>query len=149
MNMSSHFAGVALAGLVTFVGVTSPAPLAGQDTRPTPIFLALPESFPPVDARVVLLREPGRDIVVLKTAEANPETLAIALRLLRRLRRETPTPTRGQMVPVTGFAFTSEISVAEHEWLESTLSRLRERPLSNVGNLGPGRWTRYRARSGR
>ena len=143
MNLSTHSAGVVLAGLVTLAGVASPAPLASQDPPSTPTFLALPESFPEIDARVVLLREPSRDIVVLNPAEANVESLGIALMLLRRLRRETPTPVRGQMIPVTGFAFGRELSAAQRQRLERALSRLRGRPLSNVGDLGPGRWVRF------
>jgi hypothetical protein len=125
-----------------------PAPhVAAQDAGARPIFLTLPQAFPDIDARVVLMREPGRDIVVLDVADAEPETLHVALLLLRRVGRERPAPTeRGQMIPITGFAPRAELAPALRERLSATLAELRERPLANVGNLGLGRWIRYRER---
>lgn len=133
-----------LLGLVALLGVTAPTPLAGQRSGSTPIFLALPETFPNVDARVVLMREPGRDIVVLKSGDAEPETLQVALLLLRRMTREHPvSPDRGQLIPITGFVPRAELDPDERVRLEEALSDLGERPLANIGNLGLGRWMQY------
>ena len=138
---------VVLLALFTLLGVTTPAYLAGQSSGQRPIFLALPQAFPEIDARVVLMREPGRDIVVLDAADASPETLHVALLLLRRVSRERQAPTElGQMIPITGFVPRGEIDTERRERLVMALTQLRERPLANVGNLGLGRWMRYRGR---
>jgi hypothetical protein len=137
---------ILLAGLVALSGVRAPAPLAGQDRDSVPIFLALPETFPDLDARAVLMREPGRDVVILDPEGADPETLSVALGLLRRLRREGAVADRAQLVPITGFAARGEFSPERSRRLERALSELRARPLANVGNLGPGRWMRLRDR---
>jgi hypothetical protein len=137
----------AFLGLIVLLGVCAPAPLEGQDSATTPIFLALPETFPDVEARVVLIREPGRDIVVLKSDDAEPETLQVALLLLRRMTREHPvSPDRGQLIPITGFVPRSELDPEERSRLEEALSDLGSRPLADVGNLGLGRWMPYRER---
>jgi hypothetical protein len=138
---------ILLLGLFALVGITAPSPLAGQGSDSAPIFLALPETFPDVDARAVLMREPGRDIVILAAADAEAETLQVALQLLSRLRREHPsTLDRGQLVPITGFAPLGPMDPDERRRLESVLAQLRQRPLANVGDLGWGRWMPYRER---
>jgi hypothetical protein len=139
--------GVVLTGLVALLSITSPSHLTGQEPGTRPIFLALPQAFPDIDARVVLMREPGRDIVVLDASDASPETLDVALLLLRRVGRERSAPTeRGQMIPITGFVPRAELTHQRREHLSTALAELRERPLANVGNLGRGHWMRYRQR---
>ena len=146
MNANTR-APILLLGLLALVGVTAPSPLAGQQPDSAPIFLALPETFPDVEARAVLMREPGRDIVILGAGDAEAETLQVALQLLSRLRREHPSPLdRGQLVPITGFAPLGAMGPDERRSLESVLAELRQRPLANVGNLGWGRWMPYRER---
>jgi len=135
---------VALLGLVALMGATAQTPLVGQEPGSAPIFIALPETFPDVDARAVLMREPGRDIVILRASDAGPETLHVALSLLGRLRSEQPRlGDRGQLIPITGFAPRRELAADQRARLESVLSDLRTRPLANVGNLGSGRWMPY------
>lgn len=134
---------VVLTGLVTLL-VVAPTHAASQATDQRPVFLALPQTFPDVDARVVLMRERGRDIVVLDQADAVPETLHVALLLLRRIERERPAPTdRGQMIPITGFVPRGGIDIERRERLMAALAELQGRPLVNVGNLGLGRWVLY------
>ena len=75
--------------LVTLFAVivgSSPGPLAAQRVAPTPVFLAIPETFPEVEARAVLMREPDRDIVILPRDGVDPETLHVALSVLERMR---------------------------------------------------------------
>ena len=124
MNVSALAAHLALVGLFTFGSFAYASPLASQDTGST--FVALPESFPDVDARLVVLREPGRDIVILNPKEANVETLGVGLMLLRRLRRETPMPSVGQMVPVTGFAMRRELTNRQRDIYDFIARTLRE-----------------------
>lgn len=135
---------VALVSLVA-LGPLSPAPISAQDGEQTPVFIAIPQTFPDVDARVVLMREPGRDVVVLDAEDATPESLHIALQILERMKRDHPRPAdRGQLVPITGFVYQSPLDPERRSALESVLADLRGRPLANIGNLGLGRWMPYR-----
>jgi hypothetical protein len=105
----------------------------------------MPEDFPDLDARAVLMLEPGRDIVILDASDAGPETLDVALGVLERMQRDHPRPAdRGQLVPITGFVYRGTLDADERAALEEALAELKERPLVNVGNLGPGRWMRFR-----
>ncbi|MDH3421979.1 MAG: hypothetical protein OEN00_03245, partial [Gemmatimonadota bacterium] len=136
-----------LVAAVACLGGGEPSSLAAQEPGSRPIFLAMPESFPDLDARVVLMREQGRDIIVLRATDAEPEALSVALLVLARVSRERPVPAdRGQMIPITGFVPTGELTAEKRAHLETTLADLRRRPMANVGNLGLGRWMRYRER---
>jgi hypothetical protein len=125
----------------------SAKPVAGQARDGTPVFLAIPEAFPEVEGRVVLLREPGRDIILLRESDAIPETLGVALDVLRRLGDRVPRRDRqAQMVPVTGYALTQPIASEQRDRLEAMVRRLRERPVTHLGNLGFGRSMPFRER---
>lgn len=139
-------ASVALAAFFSLVSAVAPPAASGQGQSERPIFLALPQEFPDVDARAVLMREPGRDIVILREDDAGPETLSVALGVLRRMTRDHPLDGRGQLVPIAGYASREAMSPDHRAALEFALADLRQRPLSNVGNLGPGRWMRYEER---
>lgn len=134
-----------LIGLLALVAVASPRHVAGQGASERPVFLALPQAFPELDARVVLMREPGRDIVILREGDDEPETLRVALMLLKRLDRENPPAAdRTQIVPITGFAGGRELDPERRRALDEALNELRSQPFANVGNLGWGRWMRFR-----
>ena len=146
MNAYTRLALFVLAAVAS-LGFIEPASLAAQGPDSRPIFLAMPESFPDLDARVLLMREPGRDIIVLRSTDAEAETLWVALLLLARVSRERPVPVdRGHMIPITGFVPRGEIAAEERSHFEGSLAELRRRPLANFGNLGLGRWVRYRER---
>lgn len=131
--------------LVALAEAAVPLSASGQTPEDKPLFLALPESFPALDARVVIVREPGQDVVLLRAEGADPETLDIALRVLRRVERDEPLPAdRGQLIPITGFVHRTSLDAQRREALQSALDELAARPLSNVGNVGSGRWMAYR-----
>jgi len=145
MNMHARST-VLVLGLLALVAVLSPARATGQGRGARPLFLALPQSFPDVDARVVIMREPGRDLVILNERDAEPETLHAALRVLERMERDHPlSGDRGQIIPVTGFVRRRDLDPERRSELTAVLDDLRERPLANVGNLGLGHWIRYDA----
>lgn len=131
-----------LALLAVLAGTPSLA--AGQSESSSPVFVAIPQTFPDVDARAVVMREPGRDIVLLREDDAVPETLNVALAVLARMTRDHPLDGTGQMIPIMGYASRRDLSPGRRAVLGSVLRDLRERPLSNVGNLGTGRWMRFR-----
>jgi hypothetical protein len=136
---------LALLTLLTIGGLAAPAPADAQDRGSVPLFLAIPETFPDVDARTVLLREPGRDIVLLEASDATVETLAVALHLLIRLNETVPRREgQGQMVPITGYSQTRPLNSAEHAVLEEALTQLKARPVASIGNLGAGRSMPFR-----
>jgi hypothetical protein len=106
----------------------------------------MPDAYPDVDGRVMLLREPGREIVVLSDT-ATPEDLGVAVRMLARFRRERAQPEqgRGHMIPIVGYV-TQALSAERRSTLEAALEELRARPFANVGNLGRGRWMPWEPR---
>jgi hypothetical protein len=136
---------IGLLGIMTLVATPVPHRATAQGNSERPVFLAMPETFPDIDARVVLMREPGRDIVILHEDDLDPNALRVALMLLKRLDRENP-PTAGrtQIVPVTGFAGGPELEPERRATLEGVLADLQTQPFANVGNLGWGRWMRFR-----
>jgi hypothetical protein len=131
------------ATLLTVAAVAAPIPLAAQSAGPRPLFLAIPEVFPDVDARAVVVRETAREIVLLRATDATAETLGVALALLRRVRERPVQPGRSVMLPITGFVVTNPPDVAARERLDDALERLKAQPLAAVGTLGPGRSIRY------
>lgn len=146
-SMSAYIrAPLVLLGLLVLSSFGQPSFLVGQEQRQSPVFLAIPETFPEIDARALVMREPGRDVVILDEEDADPaESLRVALMVLRRMRRDHPIDGRGQLIPITGYAVRRAMEPARRSRLEEALSELRRRPLANVGNLGPGRWIRLRA----
>lgn len=142
MRSLTCLGGPVLAALLVVSAAFMPTAASGQDAATRPIFLALPDQFPDLGARVVLVREPGREIVVLDPASATADELIIGLRLLNRARRERGAPTNGEVIPVLGF-YPPTLSVEERSRLEAIIAELRQRPVANVGSLGPGRWMRY------
>ncbi len=137
-------AALVLAALILSVAGPAPKHVVGQE--PVPVFVALPEKFPDVDARVIILREPGREVIVLNPASPGVPELSAGLSLLRRIRRERGQPTRGQMIPIVGFAPAPTLTPEMRARLANALDELRTRPLANVGDLGRGRWMRLPVR---
>ena len=147
MNMHHRSLALTIYTLLALGVSAAPASLAAQGSGTTPIFLALPDEYPNVDGRVLLLREPSREIVVVAQT-ATPEDLTVALRMLERFRRERGQPTagRGQMIPIVGYAPDPVLEMVERTRLDAALADLKARPFANVGNLGRGRWMRYDVR---
>jgi hypothetical protein len=133
---------IAIAVLMTF----APAEATAQSGVRGGVFVAIPEVFPDVDARAVIIRENGKDVILLRSQETTPEALSMSLVALRRVRRDHPEPQNGQMIPIVGFVTTTPMSEEHLKDMEATLARLRARPISRVGNLGAGQWIRYRVR---
>ncbi len=135
--------------VLTFVlallgSAVAPGSVRAQGNGATPVFLALPDVYPDIDGRIVLLREPGREVIVLSDA-ATPEDLTMALRMLARFRRQRgqPEARQGHMIPILGYAPAPVLSGAQRTRLHSVLTELKTRPPTNVGSLGRGRWMRW------
>ncbi len=145
MRPFTSSAGLALAAVLLLSAAFTPSAASAQHATTRPIFLALPDAFPNLGARVVLVRESGREIVVLDPAAATADELVIGMRLLARVRRERPNPTTGEVIPILGF-YPPNLTPEERARLDGMIAELRERPVANVGNLGRGRWMRYAGR---
>ncbi|MDH3272567.1 MAG: hypothetical protein OEN56_14615 [Gemmatimonadota bacterium] len=115
----------------------------GQSDRPA-TFVAIPDAFPEIEARAVLVREPGVDLVLLKSDEASVDALAMALLLLADVREDHPVTATGQMVPITGFVVTHPPRGTRRQRLERMLDRLTEAPRVDLGSVGWGRRVRVR-----
>jgi hypothetical protein len=148
MNMNSATNMLHSIGLIAIAVLMTCAPTEAnaQGGVRGGVFVAIPEAFPDIDARAVIIRENGKDVILLRSQEATPDVLSMSLVALRRVRRDHPAPEDGQMIPIVGFVVTTPMSEEHLRDMESTLARLVARPIRQVGNLGPGRWIRYRAR---
>ena len=129
--------------LVALAAVLAGAPVQAQSR---PILVAVPDEFPPIDARAAVLRSGDRDMVLLPPDGVTVDALAGSLIALRHARGRNPTPKTGEMIPVTGFAALESRDTDELRELERLLDRLERQPTTTVGDLGSGRWVRYRPR---
>jgi hypothetical protein len=134
---------------VLFVAVAMlmlPLHVHGQTTERGGFFVAIPDVFPDIEARALIIREPGMEVLLLRADEATPEVLSMSLVALRRARRDNPRLERGEMIPVVNFVITRDMTAEYRAAMGAVLTRLERRPRTNVGNLGRGRWVRYRER---
>lgn len=117
------------------------SPLAGQASSARTA-IAIPDHFPAIDATAVVVREGQRNVILLKAGAASPETLFVALGVLRRARVDRPVPVAGEMIPVLGYAMKTVLKSADRSRLEEVLERLvRAEPL-DLGSWGLGRLVR-------
>lgn len=107
-------------------------------------FLAIPDAFPDVDARAIVVREPGRDVILLRDSELTAEAVAMSLLVLQKVRTSHPRPEQGQMIPITGFAVTDPPAGEYRDRLEAALRHLQRAQVGEMGSLGSGRWIRLR-----
>lgn len=124
---------------------TADATLPGSRVH-SPVYIAIPDEFPPIEARAMVVREPGIDLVVLREGDADLDALTMALHVLRDARTRLPAPTSGVLLPITGFVVTSPVSKGDEIRLTETLRRLNAAETVNLGSLGPGRRTRLAGR---
>jgi len=130
-------------GVGLVLGVALLAVLAPRDASAqlsVGAFVAIAEDFPDVDARALVVREGGREVIVLRADEATPEALAMSIVVLERARERAPTPENGEMIPITGFVFPSGLGAERRARLEAVLARLAARPSARIEPFGPGRW---------
>jgi hypothetical protein len=133
-----------LAALAGFL----PDSTAAQDAASRTVFVAIPESFPAIDARAIILRERDRDVVMLRADDATAESLAMSLIVLRRARARERAPTNGEMIPITGYALTMGMGASYRALMNRTLEALGERPVGDLGSFGPGRFLRFQLQVG-
>ena len=150
MKIIAHAARIAGTLAVLAIAIASGAPAAAQGQARKPVVVALPDSFPEtheprgqitgVRGMVVRFASPGkRDMVILKHDDASPETLAAAINLLRRFRREVPNPQSDRVATLVDFV-PPKLTPAAREALAARLRELNSQQASRVGNLGSGRW---------
>lgn len=123
-----------------------PADASAQQVRSARTYVAIPDAFPEIDARAMLIREPGFDLVVLRDGEATPDALAMALLALRDARERRPVPKTGEMMPIAGFVVEESPTGRTRRVLERTLARLERADPTDLGSLGQGRRVRIPGR---
>jgi len=140
--LDSYLARLTLAAvLLTGAALAAPLDLAAQSLGGTPTFVAIPDVYPPVEGPVAVLRESGRNVILLRDSDATPEALGVALVLLRRLTERRPLqPGLSHLAPVTGFRLRRGLDADRLARLDQVLARLRQRPVARIGNLGTGRF---------
>jgi hypothetical protein len=130
---------------VAHLTALTPTAASAQEARAA-TFIAIAETFPPIDARAIVLREGGRDVVLLRSDDATPETLAMALIALGQAREREPSPALGEMLPLMGYTIERPMGEGYRRRLEAALASLVRQPVTEIGSFGPGRWLRYRGR---
>lgn len=149
--MSSHSRSV-FSLMVLLAVVTLTAPLSAQNrvppawTQGARTTIAIPENFPDIDARSIIIREPGREVVLLRETDASAETLMMSLSVLQDARQRDPAPTLGEMIPITGFVVTNPASPGYERRLLRALERLQAAEVADMGSLGMGRWVPLQGR---
>lgn len=118
--------------------------LSAQEVPGRRVVLAIPEAFPAIDARAIVVREGRTDVILLNGEDTSLETLDVALRVLRRLATQVPQRGRGVVVPITGFVPGGELRPERRIQLAGAIAKLQLRPVARVGSLGSGRWMSYR-----
>ena len=113
---------------------------AGAQSPTSGVFLAVPQAFPDIDARAIVVRERGKEVVLLRHDDATPEVLDAALAVLRRVRDDRLPSGQGQMIPITGFVRGSSLPPERRTPLEDALDALARRPVTSVGRYGLGQW---------
>lgn len=143
MNIRIIRRGRAAAWLAPLVlALAIPAAAAAQQ-RATSVRVALVDELPVHGARAVVVREGGAAgamTILLTRASANPEMLAGALSLARRLRARSLEPTGRFVAPLAGAVRRRPASSDTERRLAALLHRLEEQPAVRIGNLGTGRW---------
>lgn len=120
--------------------LSAPLPLTAQDGPR--VSVAIPDDFPAIDASAIVVRDGPRDVILLKESEASPETLFVALGVLRRARADRPLPAAGEMLPVLAYALDTVLSARDRDRFESTLRRLANARRGDLGSWGAGRVVR-------
>lgn len=131
--------------LVVLVALAATAPVRVEAQAASPTFIAIPDAFPEIDARAIIVMEPGVNLVLLREDEARVDALRMALLVLRDAREEGRTPDEGQgfMIPITGFVVTREVQGRVRQRLEEVLRRLASAETVDLGSLGTGRRVPY------
>lgn len=130
--------------ILAILAFVAPASLAGQ--APSRTYVAIPDAFPDIEAKAMVVREPGVDLIVLREGEADVDALSMALHVLRDARERLPTPTAGSLIPITGFVVTTPVGRQARGRLEQTLRRLANAESVDLGSLGQGRRVRLPGR---
>lgn len=136
--------GAWLCAAILLLGWPSAAAAQIQSSRGA--FVAIPDTFPDIAARAVIVREPGLDVVLLRPTDTSSETLAMALSALRSARQRAANPRSGQLVPVVDFVITNPPSPVFQAYLDAVVDRLLAAPRDQIGPLGLGRWVRLERR---
>jgi hypothetical protein len=136
---------IALAWVTTALPSSSGC-LAAQ-VRPQTV-VAIPEVFPDVESRSLLVRTPGLDVVLLRDDDDAADALLMATALLSKLRAERPhlDAGTGQMVPITGFVITRAPGPGQRRQVDDAVRRVRAAPLAELGSVGRARWIDYPVR---
>ncbi len=114
------------------------------------VIIALADDFPQMSSKsprggrvsAMVVRYPaggGSDVILLRR-DASPETLAGAVRLLRRVRAQEPHPQATRVSVLTGIGNSVRSGSAPTNGLARALQQVRQQRQVRIGNVGLGRW---------
>lgn len=114
--------------------------LESQATPRSRTVIALPDRFPNIDARALIVREPGLDVVLLRPEDATTDALTVALLTLHDLGPRRAGGGSGEMIPIVGYEVTNPPRRERVAALERALDRLRAAETTTLGSFGSARW---------
>ncbi|MEM7417546.1 MAG: hypothetical protein AAF389_18800 [Gemmatimonadota bacterium] len=118
------------------VGATEPRAMGAQEAQTV---LAVPDRYPPIAADIVIVRQPGQDAILFRTATLTPGALQMALRALHEARQARPRPSAGELIPIVGFVAERLPSERRARWLSRTVGALERAQVGSLGSFGTGR----------
>jgi len=106
--------------------------------------LAVVDSMPVATARAMVVRKAdGPTLLVLDRRHATPETLGLALAVVKQVRRTPLAPGAQQVIPIQGGVATKAPSARRMAFLRAQLNSLYAKPVSPLGPLGRGRFMEF------
>ena len=105
--------------------------------------IGLPDVFPASnanDAKAIIYRFDEADIILLNPSHAAPRTIAVGLSVLGRFSTQPVASGTTQVVVITGFVNRKPLSGAQNARFGQLVSGLMRAPVTQLGNLGAGRW---------
>lgn len=136
--------------ITLLLALASAAPVGSSATAQqpvaNPVVVILPDSFPQTtfpgapqsDARLMIVREPGKqDVIVLNAAHATPDALRFAFDALKMHRTRFPDIREPMAIRIAELP--AGIPRRSPAAFAATLAQLRAAPVSQLGRLGRGR----------
>jgi len=120
-----------------------PASMAAQTVPSSPVRIAVPDSFPAPGAVAMVLRYndlTDGDVILLERSALRPEVLGSAIVTLRATRRHSAVAGSVEAVMITGGVPMRRLPPGITARLRRTLTELQAQPVTQIGNLGRGRW---------
>ena len=125
------------------LSVAGAVPAAAQQPHHT-VRIALPDSFPGRAQEPALVLRTGADpldpVILLNKATLDEGAITAAMAAADLLLRRPISPGQTQVMGIANLKRGRPLSARAHAVAADYLRQLQSRPLTRIGNVGPGRW---------